>query len=168
MLQVEKVVMLDIDGVLNSTRAMTACREFNSDICPPFHVPLDGDRVGAGLVNRACRETSAKIVVISTWLYMVGLDFTMDWLARIGIDPDLFHNDPTVRYEHDQDKSKAVEEWLARHPTVTTDNLVVIDDDATLFVDHSKLRKRRIAVTEDDGIQLRHYKRVIQLLGKAG
>ena len=145
----EKVLFVDIDGVLNSSRAMLSCREFDDRTCPPFRIPPTGDTVGARLINRAARETGARLVVASTWLGTVGPDYTMDWLDRVGIDPALYHSDPNVRYGPDGRKDRAILDWL--HGTdLSPEHIVIVDDDRSLFAGVPQLKRRLVAVPEDD------------------
>ena len=161
----EKAILLDVDGILNTDRAIEIASTFDEQACPGFLIPESGDPVGARLINRACTITGAKIVICSSWLYTVGADYTLAWLQRTGIDGGLYHPDRTVFFGPDQQKRTAIFDWLKQHPGIAKESVVIVDDDRALNL--GPLRRRQIIPDEADGILMRHFKRIIQLLGRS-
>lgn len=60
-----KVLFLDIDGVLNSTRSAVAHDGF-PHLLTPDHMQMF-DICAVGLVRKLCEETGAAVVISSSW-----------------------------------------------------------------------------------------------------
>lgn len=123
----ERILMLDIDGVLLSGRAM---------LLPGNEHKLGQRRVTAGqhsvrdealkaafdpaavaLVNRICRVAGAKIVVHSNWRKSVGLAETRTKLIEQGIAEDLLHEhwSTPIRAPHRDEKASEIIGWQIEH-----------------------------------------------------
>ena len=159
------VIMLDIDDCLSTDRSILACKKFDTTIAPGYRVPLTGDTVAIGLINRVCWTCDAQVVVVSTWLHVVGWAYTRDWLLNNGLNSEHFHQDPAVRFGLSGDKRMAILDWLKRNPLVSADDVCVVDDDRSLFHDDDRLRFRQIVVEGEDGIRLSDYRAILRMLG---
>lgn len=116
-----KVLFLDIDGVCNSRLYFKRMAKRN----PDFKIWHEVDPAAVELVRRIIKETGCKVVLSSTWrLYPEArevvrqkvcsfIDCTKDMQAgaKRGIVP----------------RGEEVQEWLDRHPEVTT--YAILDDD---------------------------------------
>lgn len=128
------VVVLDIDGVLNTERNCKKQRGASR--------PFDPEAVCA--LNKILAETGAKIVVSSTWRYnrsIVELDQLlvhegMPGGLVIGATPKFLDEEDTITSWRNGEKitlfrgvprHKEIRAWLDQHPEV--DAWVVIDDD---------------------------------------
>lgn len=128
-----KVIFLDIDGVLNSTRSYLGgkARHRKTDEDIVDHVKHDIDPVAIDLINFLRRYTDAEIVVSSSHR----LDFQWDgntrgldsYMRTLGIDPIL---DATA-YLPNCMRGEEIELWLREHPGVT--RYVIIDDSGDML-----------------------------------
>lgn len=135
-----KVVFLDIDGVLNTLRSMTAQKKSR-----PF------DREAVAALNRLLRETGARIVVSSTWRIgplvqrgeaaaVAQMDeiLTLEGMPPglvVGVTPDGAQPIPGQPehsvggriWYHAVPRRDEIARWRAAHPEVTA--WVALDDD---------------------------------------
>lgn len=161
------VIMLDIDDVISTDRSILACRDFDESSFAGYQIPQTGDRVALDLINRACRICTAKVVVSSNWLDVAGPQYTLDWLIRNGLQTEhLLAPDSCVNYgPSGGGKLEAINDWLVQNPGVPAGNIVVIDDDASLFPNGHPLVDRQVIIDGEDGVLLRHYRDFITKLG---
>lgn len=163
-----KTIFLDIDDVVNSNRLLASGPAADREICPPAVIPLRGDPIALALVNRASEICGANVVVSSSWVYALGWSFTRGWLLDSGLEGRLLHDDPHVPYGPWGDKGVAIVDWLERHPDVVPDRACVVDDDSYLFSDNHILARRQVIVDGQDGLLLRHFLQIIEMLGPEG
>lgn len=149
----QRILFLDIDGVLNSDRTMTAFGGY-----PHSFGALDMtrfDSVALALVRRLCRETGCSVVLSSDWRYSCtaheaakGLD-----LPIMGITP----MDVTGT------RAMEIEAWLAAHPDVFA--YAVVDD----IRDIEDLHGERWILTDPAfGLSLANYYALQRLLSPTG
>lgn len=124
-----KVIMLDVDGVLNTRKSMEAA---NTEL--PIHPPgplgmvftVDPDCVT--LLRKIVEELDLKIVLSSTWRHHPhAFQTAMNWVGWetvpfIGRTPRTAQN----VYEH-YERGSEIQEWLNQHPDV--EKYCIIDDD---------------------------------------
>ena len=67
-----KVIFLDIDGVLNSTRSAVAFHGYPMNVEKPHMERFD--HVAVALIKKICDDTGAKIVLSSGWSQFKRLD----------------------------------------------------------------------------------------------
>ena len=176
-----KIVILDIDGVLNTHRSLASMlpHEAYDHMAPMANsgwteekvpVPRWGDHTGGRMVNTLCVQTGARIVVSSRWLFIVGAPVTKEWLvSKSEIDQTLLHSDWRVDYEivrpgcpENLMKQEAILGWLERHPEVQ--QFVLLDDEPQFL---KAFGKRTVRCTEADGIGHKGFLKALQLLGRA-
>lgn len=159
-----KIIFLDIDGVLNTTRAHLA---FGSSKWDP---------TGVAILARVCKETGAKLVISSVWrgsmekwmhahqlLDAVGLGrhglcaghLGMDW-NHPNYDSD-YHRTPPG---HDNPRGEKIQEWLDEWKP---EKYAILDDDSDML---SSQAKNFVKVNGHDGIGYGAYDRLIKILGK--
>jgi len=161
-----RAILLDIDDVISTDRSILACREFDEDTLPGYRVPRVGDRVALELINRACTICAAKLVVSSSWLDIVGPSYTLSWLVANGlIEENLWKPDPCVKYGRGSSKRMAIEDWRAQNGGVRVEDIVVIDDDGSLFPKDHPLAPRQVVIDGENGIMLGHYRLITAKLG---
>lgn len=109
-----KVIFLDIDGVLNSLKTF---------VKHPFSM-LGIDKQYVKIFNRIIEETEAKVVLSSTWRHnpnwkkiMKDNGLKCDFLGRTG---DL-----------NGIRGKEVKKWLEEHPETT--KYAILDDDSDFY-----------------------------------
>ena len=162
-----KIIFMDIDDVSNSDRLIASCTDFDDAISPPVRVPRRGDPVVMALFNRACEVTGAQVVVSSTWLDVAGWDYTREWLLASGFEGRHFNDHSRIVFGPGAGKREAIIDWLKQHPDVSAPEICVVDDSPALFPKGHVLRNRQVIVDGPDGLLLRHYRAIVQKLGKA-
>ncbi len=161
-----RAILLDIDDCISSDRSILACGEFDERSVPGYRVPVIGDRTAIDLINRACVICAAKIVVSSSWLDVAGSQYTLAWLSANGLRTEhLLSPDPRVNYRPSGTKREAIEDWLVQNRQFAVDQIVVIDDDETLFPPDHPLADRQVVIDGEDGLLLRHYRLIIAKFG---
>lgn len=127
-----KIIFLDIDGVLCTGRSHLA-------MCNPGDPMRALDPVGVRLIDRACTEAGAKIVVASTWGHVMGRPI-QDLLVTNGFtwknffkdsaapgDRPSFITSPVMRgLSGGGNRGEEIADWLEAHPEVT--RYAIIDD----------------------------------------
>lgn len=124
----EKILFLDVDGVLNSVES-----------CKFYGTFERLDPRGVVVLQRIIDTTGAKLVISSTWRLYRGLDGMREVLQHaglraevVGITPDLVER-RDVRGEMDlggfiaHPRREEIAAWLAQHPEVTA--WCALDDD---------------------------------------
>ena len=117
---VDKIIFLDVDGVLNSERTIRANNSSGYYYLDP---------VAVGLIRDLVDKTGAKIVVSSTWRYAG--DHVTTQLYVAGFHLMDFHNDSITPVLVNGKRGDEVNSWLSEHPEVET--YVCIDDDSDFF-----------------------------------
>src|SRR5690606_20696318 len=121
--QAVKVIFLDIDGVLNSTRSSAA---LGGMPWPGLKKERDWqlfDPVAVGLLRRACEKTGAVCVLSSSWRALLD-DFGLQDLAqRLGVK--IIGRTRTT--QGGEIRGKQIADWLEAHPEV--DAYAILDDD---------------------------------------
>ncbi|ONH84238.1 hypothetical protein APZ41_005345 [Roseomonas mucosa] len=135
----DRVLFLDIDGVLLSGRAwllptnqrLQAMIRAMSGRAATMRLVAEAvfDPVAVELVNRVADATGARIVVSSSWRYTVGPEATRGKLLEQGLLEKLMHPDwacaPTGPGSND--KPRDIARWLEDHPEVA-DHLAIDDE----------------------------------------
>jgi hypothetical protein len=103
-----KVIFLDIDGVLNSSKTRN-----------PRKLPYVAERKLVARLRKLVRSTGAKVVLISSWRYDPAGLFSAKHHGIPFFDcaPDLPH----------RSRCEEIQRWLKAHPRAT--RFAVIDDD---------------------------------------
>lgn len=110
----ERIVFLDIDGVLNS-------RAFYDRVGLIPHPWLDPDAIAR--LDRLCREADAAVVLTSAWR---GDDRTPGWLSERGLTAPIIGctgwAGPTGN------RGGEIAEYLAARPHLNVERFVILDD----------------------------------------
>lgn len=115
-----KVIFLDIDGVLNSTKSAQKFGSFNH---------LDPSAID--ILNHICVRTGAKVVISSSWRHM-GLQAVKDILISQGIEAEIIGMTPYWKIRDGnvvgayETRGEEIQVWLDKNPEVK--NFVIIDD----------------------------------------
>ena len=157
----QRVVFLDVDGVLVSGRCYLRARDARGR--PGF------DPVGAAMIRRLCEHCAPCAIVWNTsWNAMVEREDRrsneLDAMARryrldahgASAGPGLHAIDHTG-YPLTTDRLRAINAWLARHAHPHT-RWTALDDAA---IDHPNA----VRITPDDGIRMAHYRAACTILG---
>ena len=118
----DKIIFLDIDGVILSVRSAAAFGGY------PWRVRKEDlklfDPIAVGLIRRACKERGAKIVLSSVWRFTVGYKLLAERL-------DLPMIDSTPLNHSGESRGGEIKKWLEQHPGVKT--YAIVDDDTDML-----------------------------------
>ena len=148
-----KVLFLDFDGVLNSSRT---CAAFDGY---PFNLKGDlpqFDHVAIALIRKVCEQTGCKVVISSTWRRGTSLQEIKDVMDLPVID-----RTPMGR-EHglplSAERGHEIANWLERNPHVV--QYAIVDDEC--FDIHQ--RGRLVQTSQEDGLRWEDYEKLLELL----
>lgn len=146
-----KILFLDIDGVLNSRRSMTA---FGA--CPwtveDDHMPLF-DLVAVGLIRKLCDETGAECVLSSTWRRdpnwrFIGQKLEIPIIARTP--------------EQSGPRGREIEAWVGdRMKQGHVKKYAIIDDDSDMLPHQLPFF---VQTCPRNGMLLEHYEKLKEIL----
>ena len=120
-----KILFLDIDGVLNSSRTAQAFKVFPHD----FKDLEKFDKVAIALIKLLCEETESKIVLSSSWRH----DFSSLQAAN-GLKLPILFSTPrkcNVLENPHHLRGMEIKEWLSQHPEVT--KYAIVDDSSDML-----------------------------------
>lgn len=171
----DKMIFLDIDGVLNSRTFYTARQamtdanfNLNDDRIQNFEMK-ELDITQLALLCQLVKETGAGICITSTWrtgkdplwfrlwFYRRGIEFPRDCILwKTGHLPD-------ARNEagHHITRGTEIEQWMKDEKF--TGKYVILDDDSD-FLEHQN--PYFVQTTHMNGFMWEHYDRALTLLGK--
>jgi len=155
-----RVVFLDIDGVLNSTAFFLARREMRGLAGlaltreGDLH-DLDGDAIER--LNRIVEATGAKIVVCSTWRLIHDIAWLRSHLAGQGLRAEIIDVTPDIPHGT---RGNEILKWLDAHPGVSS--WVVIDDTPS---DLRQVRRNVVVTKFETGLLDEHVQDAIAILG---
>lgn len=118
-----KILFLDIDGVLNSTRSAVAFGGYPMNVEKPHMERFD--HVAVALIKKICKDTGAKIVLSSVWRLYEG-HMNMANALHLPIIDSTPEKLTALRGEE-------IAMWLRDHPEV--EKYVIIDDDSDMLED---------------------------------
>lgn len=120
----DKLLFLDIDGVLNSEHFY--CNRSKSDSLP---YPLsEFDPISVKELNRILDETDAKLIISSSWRFDEGLD---NIFMKVGITHRIFGITPCLRNKIRGEEIKSyIEEYTKIERNI---RYVILDDDADML-----------------------------------
>lgn len=158
----ERVLFLDVDGVLNN-EGVFKDRRFG-------YMPLD--HLCIERLHNVIRETGCKIVLSSAWREVERLEKALDAnlvfevYNGLGSDPlQVRHSDRSTRRLNGDaynGRGSEIAEWLSRHPEV--DGYAIVDDDGDMLPGQMS---RFVQTTFDTGLADEHAARLIAILRAA-
>lgn len=168
-----KIIFLDIDGVLNTERQHDRCVNLGADPVDNFGYTFDPEAVAN--LERIVNETGADIVISSSWK-MWGLDAMQRMWARrdlpgkvIGITPNTESDEMLLSVDLDfmdipAIKGSEIKEWLSANGNQDT-HYAILDDLPDMLPEqesHFVQTDPRIGITKDDADRI-----ITILAGKA-
>ncbi|MFM9889923.1 MAG: HAD domain-containing protein [Rickettsiales bacterium] len=115
----EKIIFLDIDGVLATIRMDTATNSMSNF-----------DPVGMAMLNRLCAEAPAKIVITSTWAddYKFRPEKLLEEFRAAGFAGE-FHEDWRIDHCTNPKSSRgpSIVRWAEKHG-LDAENALIVDD----------------------------------------
>jgi hypothetical protein len=144
---VERILFLDIDGVLIPRRMYFVPREGElvTQFCPSV----------VGMINAIVKETGCSLVVHSSWVRTsLVVPCVKEHMISQGIEADAFHEDWKVKYAFTGTRWDAIYDWIySYHNNV---DFFILDDEFSPF-DMPELIQTKF----DDGMTFEHYKRIV-------
>lgn len=125
---IDKVLFLDIDGVLNSNKSIDLA------------IYLEPGRIK--LLNNIIEQTKCEVVISSTWRLENGPLQLEKLLTQAGYKWYILGYTPTIP---DRERGTEIKVWLARHPT---QKFVILDDND----DMGNLFPYLVKTTSDEGL----------------
>jgi len=181
-----RVLFLDFDGVLNSSRYMRENRRrFEGGV---LHRVSDAiDRAAVARLDAVVARTGAKVVISSSWRKSVTLSSLRRLLRVTGFRGEVIGATPILRREQlDLDvwfapavealagplavtseerrtlrhveRGHEIQRWLSEHPEVTA--FAIVDDDT----DMAHLYPRLVLTDCEEGLQDQHVEQLVALL----
>jgi hypothetical protein len=155
-----KIIFLDIDGVLNSTKYMISLKgNFN---CVDKIYQLDPEAIAK--LNRLTDTTGAFIVVSSTW--RMGFIHNRAGLRGLFAKAKITGKVLDITPVNNQIRGAQIAEWIDTYNRYHINNpvtdFVILDDDS----DMGKLKKHLIQTSHSDGLQDHHVDLAIAALNK--
>lgn len=143
----EKVIFLDFDGVLSTTRS-----------CLVFGNSTDFDSIAVRMLSNLCAATGVKIVCSSSRTnpgHKGNFQETLTLLTEAGFDPVHLHKDWSCFFDMLTPRKAHISQWLSEHPEVT--HYAIIDDEAVGL-------PNMVRVTDADGLQAKHFDKLARIL----
>lgn len=144
-----KVIFLDIDGVLNSSRTCLAFggfpHSFENDHLSRF------DRVALTLIRRIAKAAGAKFVLSSSWRILHELEEVAQ-----GLDLPIIDKTPSLAGNRGQE----IQHWLNQHPEV--ESYAIIDDDSDML---ESQKPYFVHTMHSDGFMWKDAERLAEILG---
>jgi hypothetical protein len=111
----KRILFLDVDGVLNSTRTDTATHGIPHDLSEAARAHFDW--IAVGLIRELCKHEDTSIVLSSDWRYMHSTHAIANFF-------DLPVCDVTPKL--DDCRGAEIQRWLNQHPGV--EHYAIVDD----------------------------------------
>jgi len=149
-IQNQKILFLDIDGVLNS-------EVYYKSISHSDNNSSRFDPLSVELIKKLVEEFSLRIVVSSTWRYGA-VDRLMHELKNSNLIQYLYHEwfTPVIHPAH---RGTEIKLWLDLHPEVT--DYIIIDDDENMLEEQMS---RFVKTDLHQGMTEEHFNRVRAIL----
>jgi hypothetical protein len=144
-----RIIFLDIDGVLNSSKFIKRLGKSWTG------AQIDPEAVS--ILNEIIRETEAKIVISSSWRIVFSLERINSILNDNGFVGEIIGETPRVDWEP-YSRGNEIQMWLDSNPDI--ESFVIIDD----YSDMGELIKFLVQTKTDDGLLKKHIPLIIKLL----
>ena len=141
-----KVLFLDIDGVLNSTRLMLNLKDAGIDFRHYIHM----DPLSMSVLNRILKESGAKVVISSSWRIAYPLSFIRSVMEQNGFVGEVIDCTPKG-HNFGRVRGDEIAHWLKQHPEVT--HFAIVDDDS----DMSHLMHKLVQTRHATGLLEEHF-----------
>ena len=131
-----KVIIFDVDGVLNSDEYFDKIKNLNID---GIQSEIDVEKIK--LLNIAINETKVKIVLTSSWRYTRNAQELKKLLSEYGIPTD---STPFIQNK----RGLEIKQYLYEHPDV--EDFVIVDDE--IFDSYNdELVKKLVKISNGNG-----------------
>lgn len=149
-----KIIFLDFDGVLNSSRFMHA--EYDAGRGSGLIDTLDSEAVN--VLNEVIKLTDAKIVVSSTWRLGRTRTQLQEILNKSGFIGKVIDKTGT---KPDSMRGNQIQKWLDDNKNFyDIESFVIVDDDS----DMAHLMHRLVQTRSEDGLTHEHIDKLVSFL----
>lgn len=156
----ERIIFLDIDGVLNSAdyfeRTHDEREGINRSAADFWQWMFDPDAVT--VLNTIIQKTDAKCVLSSSWRHAHTLADVRGLLKGRGFIGSLIDKTPKRAPNPPYRRGNEIQAWLAEHPEVK--KFVILDDDS----DMEHLMPYLVQTSWRDGLKTEHIVKVLKVL----
>ena len=161
-----KILFLDIDGPMIPDRAnlMDNHLKLKHPIFTDLNCQAGFDPVAVGMINKVCNDRDYKIVLHSSWIRIMGGQFTKDHCISQGVRADHFHDDAWCN-ENENWRYSRIVQWLVNHPEMTS--YVILDDtpyekDRAGATNHPyDIENHLILISTEDGLSMKNYRQIV-------
>lgn len=147
----KKILFIDVDGPLIPSRALFLENQgklLNLGVADTF------DPVAVSVINTVLKETKCQFVISSTWR-IKRLEVCKNLFTLNKINFDHIHSDWETPMKFSSSRSDEIRMWLDKHLEI--EKYAILDD---AKVDLPNI----VRVSTEDGMQMRHYNKLIELL----
>lgn len=144
-----RVLFLDIDGVLNSLSSVLALGNPNDHLDP----------VCVGLMARLLKETDTQVVVSSTWRIGRTVLALQNELDRVGAHKIANRIIGRTGDGHDGRRGLQIKEWIEKNDPSCT--YVIVDDDSDMLPEQMPYF---VKTDFDEGFRASHYRKAMNIL----
>lgn len=156
----DRIIFLDIDGVLNSHRSWMAYNHLPFDTVEEIN-KHELDPIAVGNLHRIITETGSRVVISSAWRITIDLEGLRDIFEYYGWERDWII-DVTPRDPERAHRGTEIEMWMmANVESFKNFKYAIIDDDSDML-DWQK--SRHVHTEYADGLLFKHYKQLSELL----
>lgn len=145
----ERILFLDIDGVLNSLSSVLALGD------PNHHL----DPVCIKLIERLCKETDAKIVISSAWRIGRTAEALQVTLAKLGAVEIAHRIVGRTGDGYNGHRGRQIKEWIEVNAPECS--YVIVDDDSDML---PAQKPYFVKTSFEDGFRAAHYKKAMVIL----
>ena len=138
-----KIIFLDIDGVLCTTRSQIAFG------------PRKWDQVACGLIKNICKYCDYKIVCSSSWRF--DKEGAKAFFEDYGLNKFL-HPDWTTVLKELENRGQEIQQWIDIH---NVDDCLIIDDNRDML---ESQMDRLILTNPKNGLTTENYEKMVKLL----
>lgn len=150
-----KIIFLDIDGVLNTSRWEELCLLENIDLEDQFGITFDD--ISIANLRTIIYHTNAQIVIHSTWKLLHDIDWFVEMWETRKLPGTIYSVTPDIGPHYN--KHDEISMWLRHHPY--TSHYAILDDEKEFY---SPLSGHHILIDGYCGITMSNAEKAIELL----
>lgn len=151
----ERVLFLDIDGVLNSAEWFAKTKDVRSGLSRIDELQEMLDPRAVALLNDLLARTGATVVLSSSWRIAYGIGFIQRALMARGFAGRLRDKTPSIG----SPRGREIQAWLDRRQE-PVESFVILDDGSDML----HLSDRLVQTSWGTGLQPEHVERAVQVI----
>lgn len=155
----DRVLFLDIDGVLNSAEWFEKTKDVRSGLSRIDELQEMLEPRAVALLNDLLASTGAIVVLSSSWRIAYGMGFIQRALMKRGFTGRLRDKTPTIG----SPRGREIQAWLDRRRE-PVESFVILDDGSDML----HLSHRLVQTSWGTGLQVEHVERAVVMLHPPG